>query len=1155
MNILGQPFSPWVTKQIILRQQSLGYVNYDNNDLLYQNNKTPWIRLASSVNIEASTDSTKPGVLEKFNKIGVPRNAMEGRNAARNFILQGGSVGLDDENNLITYSGINTSSQFYKGAYGWGETTERGFVALPGIIDASLIYYNNGALSKGVINMKCFSRNQLALMDALYMRPGYNLLLEFGWTSWLNNDTNEIDTFNTFASPALGYILGANAQGTDENPSNFEIPRLIQSERKKTYGNYEGVFGKITNFNWSFEADGSYSCQTTITGMGGVIEGLKINGATYSKAQRETLEELQESAAEIPFVGDAVSDEVDDALNALRLKSELDNILDHYYGTFVDRLSNRSSKIDYGFLAASFKNFTDPKDNFKAKKLIIKNAICGFDGIDTDSEENLTPACFMSFGMFIAIIQSNFLIYNGKEKPYFSFDMDFFNLEKDHNYILNIPGQFSANPQVCFTPYNNVPEVKTKEGVNLTDNINLPNTNLQVIFSRTKKNFIVDKGISEYLGRLAHVYINFQFIKKCLADAPRNDEDNSLALLPFLKTVLAGICKARGGINSIAVHEDINTNTIKFIEEVPQNWAKAIPPESETDAYCRINTYGVKNKVEGSIVRSIDMKASISKEFAAMITIGAQSNGNQLNENSTSFSKYNRGLIDRTFVNKVTDKKSKKASTVTEENKKEKETLQTLWNKKMNKKTKNSKGLFYGILSKLKWVTKNIVALESSNISYIKMLQGILTQEDVNLSPFFLPFNLSLDIDGISGIKLYQKFTIDDSVLPPSYDKDSVDLQIKGANHTVNATDWITKIETQSVPRSGEIKIAQVKQTVAEEVKEVVAQTSTTQVQPDQVTITSQYPLEDIFYPIETPKTQIYLHHTAGNQNIKRTIEIWNQGTTHVSTHYITNNSGEVEQLYIDEYWANHLGVKGITFTSLKIPYRNLNKYSLGIELSAFGGVTLKGGVYKTIYNSTLPESSVAQPINAFGKPMTYKGYAYYEKYSNAQIANVKNVVTGWMNKYSIPFNYDWNELFNPNTLSTKALKGEKGVYTHNSVRTGKQDIFPQKELIDMLKSIATNINEPAKSNSIVWEILQSDVRTSANGSDTNYNVKVKLKGTLNGESISFFEENNYSQGGNTPNSQAALNLQILYCKEEIVDEGYIRDNNDWVNAQNSVPI
>ena len=128
------------------------------------------------------------------------------------------------------------------------------------------------------------------------------------------------------------------------------------------------------------------------------------------------------------------------------------------------------------------------------------------------------------------------------------------------------------------------------------------------------------------------------------------------------------------------------------------------------------------------------------------------------------------------------------------------------------------------------------------------------------------------------------------------------------------------------------MKIAKVKSTPAKEVKEVVAQPSTqAEVPPDQVTITSQYPLENIFYPVETPKTQIYLHHTAGNQNVKRTIEIWNTRTDHVSTHYITNNDGETEQLYVDEYWANHLGVKSATFRSLGIAPRNLNKYSLGI--------------------------------------------------------------------------------------------------------------------------------------------------------------------------------------------------------------------------------
>ena len=229
MNILGQPFAPWVTKQINVRQQSLGYVNYDNNDLLYQNNKTPWIRLASSVDIEQAKD----GVLDKFNKIGISQNQVKGSVAARNFILQGGAMGIDSQGEFIKYTGINTVNQFYNGAYGWGETTERGFVPLPGIIDASLVYYNNGALSKGVINMKCYSRNQLALMDVLYMRPGYNLLLEFGWTSWLDNETREVTTFDTFQSPALEFMLGANAQGTDSNPSNFEIPRLIQEEREK----------------------------------------------------------------------------------------------------------------------------------------------------------------------------------------------------------------------------------------------------------------------------------------------------------------------------------------------------------------------------------------------------------------------------------------------------------------------------------------------------------------------------------------------------------------------------------------------------------------------------------------------------------------------------------------------------------------------------------------------------------------------------------------------------------------------------------------------------------------------------------------------------------------------------------------------------------
>ena len=57
------------------------------------------------------------------------------------------------------------------------------------------------------------------------------------------------------------------------------------------------------------------------------------------------------------------------------------------------------------------------------------------------------------------------------------------------------------------------------------------------------------------------------------------------------------------------------------------------------------------------------------------------------------------------------------------------------------------------------------------------------------------------------------------------------------------------------------------------------------------------------------------------------------------------------------------------------------------------------------------------------------------------------------MAKYNIPFKYDYDTLF---VLNKKALSGVPGIYTHNSVKLGKTDVWPQKELLDMLKSISS---------------------------------------------------------------------------------------------------
>ena len=95
MNILGQPFSDFVTNQINVRQRSLGdSYQITNDNLLYQNTKTPWIRLASSVNITKAEDGE--GTLKKLKSYGLSESAIMDSNLARNLILQGGTAFLED---------------------------------------------------------------------------------------------------------------------------------------------------------------------------------------------------------------------------------------------------------------------------------------------------------------------------------------------------------------------------------------------------------------------------------------------------------------------------------------------------------------------------------------------------------------------------------------------------------------------------------------------------------------------------------------------------------------------------------------------------------------------------------------------------------------------------------------------------------------------------------------------------------------------------------------------------------------------------------------------------------------------------------------------------------------------------------------------------
>jgi hypothetical protein len=215
-----------------------------------------------------------------------------------------------------------------------------------------------------------------------------------------------------------------------------------------------------------------------------------------------------------------------------------------------------------------------------------------------------------------------------------------------------------------------------------------------------------------------------------------------------------------------------------------------------------------------------------------------------------------------------------------------------------------------------------------------------------------------------------------------------------------------------------------------------------------------QVPLKESQYiKEETPKKQIVLHHTAGNSSGVGTISMWdNDDRGRIATCITISGpgakgtpDGEICQAFSSKYWAYHLGIKPEVFKAYKVSYQSLDRIAIGIEICNWGPLTVTNGKYYNYVNREIP----ADQVTTLDTP--YKGFKHYHKYSDAQIQSVKDLLVYWKGIYKIDLAYNYDQMF---TVNTKALKGENGLYSHNSYRKDKTDIYPCPRMIAMLKTL-----------------------------------------------------------------------------------------------------
>jgi hypothetical protein len=91
-------------------------------------------------------------------------------------------------------------------------------------------------------------------------------------------------------------------------------------------------------------------------------------------------------------------------------------------------------------------------------------------------------------------------------------------------------------------------------------------------------------------------------------------------------------------------------------------------------------------------------------------------------------------------------------------------------------------------------IISNNVALATEYYKYLNA-KAKETNSEFSSTIGFVPFNLSLTLDGISGIKIYNKLNVNTSFLPTNYPK-TLKFIIKGVNHVLQNSDWETTLET-----------------------------------------------------------------------------------------------------------------------------------------------------------------------------------------------------------------------------------------------------------------------------------------------------------------------------------------------------------------------
>jgi len=281
-NVIGTHIPNWLLEQLQTRSKKGTQTNRDNANLQYLGNKTGWVRLVSSININAQTDT-------KYFQDLTGLTLSKPEDLAKNFVLYGGVSKYNNQNGKTTY----TLRKGFKETYsllGDREVQDFGYRPMPGLSRVVIETQGRlGSVRSATIEFKVWDVKQLDVIDALYFKLGYTMFLEWGNTFYYESNSDQLKASELFSLNPF-----------EDRLTKEQITLNLGKNRRESQGNYDGMLGMVSNFSFSYNQEGGYDCVLKLVGLGSLADTIKVNQpATLPAVLKEQIDELNSIYAQI----------------------------------------------------------------------------------------------------------------------------------------------------------------------------------------------------------------------------------------------------------------------------------------------------------------------------------------------------------------------------------------------------------------------------------------------------------------------------------------------------------------------------------------------------------------------------------------------------------------------------------------------------------------------------------------------------------------------------------------------------------------------------------------------------------------------------------------------------------------------------------------